>query len=134
MVIASLLSVLGRALAPKFAWMPMTEEMGKRLAENKDKYAAVDDEMRDEEMECSELLACVESRDGMHYLEYMNINCGYEMVYHLNIPILHACDDKNVIVYLTYISLTMHGLNYAPYWMMSKISDAFLRPNAECST
>merc|ERR1712039_319914 len=118
--------IIGRLLSPKFAWMPNTKQMSKRLAENKSTQQKKWKKAREEDMECSEALACVESADGMHYLEYMNINCGYEMVMHLNIPILHACDHKNAIVYLSYLSMTMHAINYVPHWMMRRVSNALL--------
>merc|ERR1712130_1065637 len=130
-VIASMLSCLGRILCNKFMWVPITKTIQKRFEENKHEMNEQWKMARKKDMECSKSLVYITSKDQMHYLEYFNVNCGFEMMHFLNAPFLHICDKKNAFIYLSYLSLTMHTINYVPYLMMKRISDAFLMQNAQ---
>eukprot|EP01084_Bolivina_argentea_P101196 181484_1 len=124
--VGTILSILGRILTNKFIWMPITPS----IRANLDKYGSKSRLKKGCDVSSSQMLSMVENKNSDYYLEYSNINCGYEVPWHIKLPILHYCDKRNVLIHLTYLSITMNLVNYVPYWVMKKISDRYLKPRA----
>ena len=104
MFIGVLSMIFARATTPKCCWFPIPENKRKDLFNSSN----------------------IIDKENNLYLEYLNINCGYEFYPTINIPILHYANKLPSYLYIPVIASCLIVFSYFPHNLLKIYSDKYL--------
>ena len=108
MFIGVLSMIFARATTPKCCWFPIPQNKKKDLLHSSSNII---------------------DKDKHLYLEYLNINCGYEFYPTVNISILHYFNNLPSYLYIPVIASFLTVLSYLPHKLLKIYSDKYLYSN-----
>jgi len=101
------LVIAARLFTPCNLWFPITDAKVALKSEGKEKHSILDE-------------------SGKYYMDYLNINCGFEFWSDVPIKILHLCNGKSPWLYVPYMSCCMNALQLLPFGILCFLSKKFL--------
>ena len=116
MLMASIATLLGRILTPKYIWMVLTPKTKKLIQY---KY--------NESIKNGKQPKIIHIKpDNSKYLEYMNVNCGHEFFKDIKLNFFHFCNDKPWYIYIIWITFICTILSYIPFICLYSFFNTYL--------